>query len=116
MVSDVNDILKANSGVQALLGKNKANDKYKVYPVVVPVTEVAPYIAVSLASKSRLAKDCDFSYSYQVSSYAKSYDAVTALNDAVITALEGGGLIFTNESDGYSNDHELYIKVSTFEV
>ena len=116
MVSDVNDILKGNSGVQSLLGLNKAGDKYKVYPVVVPSSEVGPYIAVSLVSKSRLAKDCDFNYGYQVSSYAKSYDAVTALNDAVIVALEGGGYIFTNESDGYNNDHELYVKTSTFDL
>lgn len=129
MVKVVTYILGNNATIQGLVGAKaepQTDDYYKIYPVVAPTTETAPYIVVRLASKARLARDCDFNFGVQVVSYAKSYDAVTTLNDAVISTLEGqaagtingqafGYLNFINEQDDYVKEHSLYAKITTFE-
>ena len=133
MVNAVTYILENNAGVQALVGLNKERDKYKVYPVMVPISEVEPYIAVRLMSKTLIAVGCGYNYRFQTTCYDASYDAVTTLNDAIRTALEGQAsgtingvdfayLNFITEHDEFTVDrisitfeHGLYMKVSTFE-
>ena len=46
MTSGIIEILIENTTVQTLIGRNKAGDKYKVYPVVCPQGEGQPYITV----------------------------------------------------------------------
>lgn len=130
MVKVVTYILGNNATVQGLLG-NKAQTQtdiyYKVYPVVAPQTETAPYIAVRMTGKVPFGKNnCGNTYTINVVSYAKSYDEVTTLNDAVITAITSTSgatingqafsyLNLTNESDDFVLEHRLYAKVTTFE-
>lgn len=129
MVKAVTYILGNNATVQGLLG-NKAqtytSTYYKVYPVVAPSSEKAPYIAVRLTGKVVVARSCDYNYTVTVACYHNSYDDVTALSDAVIAAIEGqasgtvngmgfGFLNVTNEQDDYVKEHNLYAKVLTFE-
>lgn len=129
MVSQTTYILGNDVTVQGLLGTKpeaQTSTYYKVYPVVAPQGTTAPYIVVSQQSKINLAHDnCGYEYSIQVVSYAKSYDEVTELNDAVISALRSqtngtvNGLPFgfeevTNESDGFDKDNSLYAKITTF--
>jgi len=127
MIKAVTYILENNATVQGLVGlrASSASD-YKVFPVVVPQSEKAPYIAVRLSGKSSLGKGCGYNYTVEVASYHTSYDDVTTLNAAVITALTGqargtvngvafGALNFSNESDDFAKDHGLYAKVTTFE-
>lgn len=129
MVKVVTYILGNNATIQGLVGTKdepQTDDYYKIYPVVAPSTETAPYCVVRLASKARMGRDCDFTFGVQVVSYAKSYDEVTTLNDAVISVLEGqaaatingqafGYLNMTNEQDDFIKEHSLYAKITTFE-
>lgn len=135
MIKAITYILENDATVQSLVGGNAAADKHKVYPVIVPSSEVEPYIAVRLTSKRMLGRDadCGYEYGFQVSSYATSYDDVTALNDAVVSALTGqasatvngvsvGFINFITEHDEFAVDrisityeHPVYMKVSTFE-
>lgn len=129
MVKVVTYILDNNVTVQGLVGTktNPTTDSnYKVFPVVAPSNETAPYIAVRLAGRVPLGKDCDYQYGVQVVSYANSYDDVTALNEAVIDAIKGqasatvngqsfGYLNVTNEQDDYVKEHNLFAKILTLE-
>jgi hypothetical protein len=129
MVKVITYILRTNATVQSLVGlksESQTDDYHKVYPVVVPQGEKAPYIAVRMSGRVRIGKDCDSNYSVQVVSYHNSYDEVTALNEAVISALEsatastinGQDFSFANlsgEVDEYVKEHNLYAKVTTFE-
>lgn len=128
MVKAVTYILENNSTVQDLVGQNVAGEKFKVYPVAVPQSETGPYIIVRQSAKVEIGKGCNsFVYGIEVLSYALSYDDVTALNIAVINALQNeasgtvnsvayGYLNLTNEIDSFSADHgNQYIKISSFE-
>jgi len=126
MIKAVTYILENNSTVQGIVGLRSAGTDYKVFPVVVPQSEKAPYIAVRLSGKTSLGKDCGYTYTVEVVSYHTSYDDVTTLNAAVISALTGqagatvngvafGALNFSNESDDFVKDHGLYAKVTSFE-
>ena len=127
MINAVIYILENNATLQAELGQNKAKTKYKVYPVVVFETETAPYCVCRVASKTTSAKNCGYTWTIEVTSYATTYDKLTAINDAVITALENqasgtingdsfGYAVFDNEYDQFDKDHDLYSKITTFSV
>jgi len=134
MIKAITYILENDSTVASLCGMNAASVKTKVYPVIVPSSEVEPYIAVRLTSKKLIGKGCGYEYGFQVSTYATSYDAVTALNDAVVSALKNqapatvngvdiGWINFITEHDEFAVDrisityeHPVYMKVATFEA
>jgi hypothetical protein len=129
VVKAVTYILENDSTVQGLVGNKTTVDLesyHKIYPVVAPSNEIAPYCVARQSGKSVLAKDCDFGYFIDVMSFADSYDSVTTLNDAVIAALTAqapgtvngiaiGRITFNNEVDGYDVDRRLYVKTTTFE-
>lgn len=127
MIKAVNHIL-ANSGtIQALINLNEANNKTKVYPVVVPGTEKPPFIATIQSGRIREAKFCPDTFQIQVTVYAESYDSATEISAAVITVLEAtdagtiNGFDFsylnnTDELDGpYDEERNLYSKISVFQ-
>lgn len=127
MINAVIYILENDATLQAQIGQNKAKTKYKVYPVVVFETEAAPYCVCRVASKISSAKNCGYTWSIEVTSYATSYDKLTLINDAVISALENqasgtingdsfGYAVFDGEYDGFDKDHDLYSKTTTFSV
>jgi hypothetical protein len=129
MLKAVTYILENSAAVQALVGSKTVSgleSYHKVYPVVAPAEEKDSYVVCKISGKSELAKGCDYTYQIDVASYATSYDDVTALNSAVITALgsqamgtingvDFGSLTFSNEVDGYDVDRRLFIKITTFE-
>ncbi len=126
MINAVTYILEHDSTVQGLVGLNAVGDKHKVYPVIAPQSETAPYIAVRVNGRVRAAKGCAWTWGIIIACYAISYDEASALNEAVINALEGaqGGTINSedfsflnqvNEADDFVNEHKLYAKVTTFE-
>lgn len=130
MVKAITYILENDATVQGLVGLKTHEDVtayHKIYPVVAPSTEVAPYCAVRLIGRTTIARDCDDVYQINVVSYATSYDAVTTLNAAVRSAIEGtaaatiNGVAFgfanaVNEADDFVKENGLYAKITTFEA
>jgi hypothetical protein len=131
MVKGITYILTSDSNVQALVGRNTLNTKYKAYPNVCPSPENFPYSVVKLTGKTPdECKGMDpnaYNYSYNVLSYHKNYDDCEDLDLAVVAALskpDGGtynGVVFqdirhTNTVDGYIDDYELHVKISSFEA
>jgi hypothetical protein len=131
VVKGITHILTHDANVQALVGRNKANTKYKAYPNVCPQPEVVPYSVVRQTGKTPI--ECKgsipstYSYRYDVMSFHTSYDDCESLDDAVVEALiklEGGtfnGVVFqdirhVNTVDQYVNEYSLHVKVSTFEA
>jgi hypothetical protein len=136
MVKGITYILNENVAVQALVGRNKANTKYKNYPGVAPSQEETPYTVTRLASKPPLA-ECkgmfpkEFTPTYEVFVYTKSYDDTERLSNAVVRAIERVESAVVNgvsfEDIRYINERDqivmvegdskvLYGKVITFEA
>lgn len=130
MVKGITYILANDTDVQALVGRNKAGDKFKVYPVIAPASEVPPFIVVVQTGK--VPVECKGYpttqvYTYDVYSYHNNYDSAEALDAAVCAALERNEGMFngvefqeirrTNTIDSSSVDAEtqVYAKISSFE-
>jgi hypothetical protein len=131
MIQGVTYILENDATFGSIVGLNKAGTKYKVYPVVTPQDEEAPYAVVLLTGKSPFGQckgsNDTFEYSFDVYSYHKNFEQVVTLDEAVIDALVGKtGLYngvtfqeirFTNSRDeAYSVDYKLFSRVSSFNV
>lgn len=127
MMNAVISILENDASVQSVIGQNALGSKYKIYPVVAPETERAPYCVCRIFSKEEGAKDCGYIWTFEVSTYATSYDTVTTINEYVIDALKSespgvingddfGWALFDNEVDDFEKDHDLYVKRTTFRV
>lgn len=119
MVTGVITILTQDATVQSLVGLNSTDEKYKIYPVIVPQKETYPYITVRQTSKVRIGKGCGFMSGIDITSYHKSYDQVLALDNAVFAAIENNGtfLSLTSTSDGWvqADGDGLYSRTSTYE-
>lgn len=127
MINAITYILNNDATLISLLGNNKADTKTKVYPVIAPETEKAPYCSCRVASKTRLAKNCSFNFSIEINVFATSYDDLYDISEAIIDILEStasgtyngdafASATFTNEYDNFSKDHDLYYKTLTFDV
>lgn len=127
MMKAVTYILENDATVQSLVGQNASLTKYKIYPVIAPETERSPYCVCRIFSKEEGAKDCGYIWTFEIATYAISYDSVTAINDAVINAMKSeasgtvngedfGWALFENEVDDFEKDHDLYVKRTTFRI
>lgn len=131
MVKGITHILKNNATVQGLIGQNARGDKYKVFPVVCPTPDVAPYLVVKMTGRTPI--DCKggaattFIYSYDVYSFHHNYDTAVTIAEAVEDALaipDGGtynsvvfdDIRYTNRSEGYDKEFSLYAQISSFEA
>lgn len=124
-------ILINNATVQSLVEAKEregATGKYKVYPVVAPMTEQAPYVVVRQTGGAPLGKNCGSTVQFVCASYHTSYDEVVALDNAVIAALSNAasatynGVSMSSISeinlsvDEFVVEHKLYAKLSTFQA
>jgi len=113
MLNGAIDILIADNTIRTLIGKDKQNDKYKVYAGICPQPEQYPYLVLRIQSQEPIeCKDVtiDYNYSFSVYCYGISYKSVSDMSDAVKIALDNysgtsGGvdfdsIRFTNLSDG----------------
>jgi hypothetical protein len=127
-------ILIADNNLQTLIGQNKAEDKYKVYPVVVPQGEAHPYIAVKTTARPPVEckgqRPSAFTPSTTVYCYAQNYETVLAIESAVIDALDRkdsgayGGinlaeLHYVNSGEDFVQTNDgvgLYVRMPQFEA
>jgi hypothetical protein len=94
MIKGITYILKNDPAFQTLVGQNAALSKYKAYPVIAPQPELIPYSVCKMTSKTLKHKGASsvqarntFDVEFMVASYAKAYDDVDAIDNAVIQAL-----------------------------
>jgi hypothetical protein len=131
MIEGIIYILKNDSTVQSLVGQNKAEAKYKIYPVRAADPETHPYITVWITGKTPY--ECKgitattYKLSFEVHSYANSYDVVQSMDEAVKDALDGSAgtyqmyvfqeIQFKNTKDMFSDyAGGLYVRVANFET
>ena len=131
MIQGVIYILKEDTTIKALVGRNKSGDKFKVYPVRSGDAEETPFITVWITGK--VPYECkgisptSWQYTFEVHSYAKSYDKAQEIDEAVETALvnpEGTyatyvfqEILFKNTKDMFSDyAGGCYVRVSTYEA
>lgn len=127
MLKAITYILENDPTIQSIVGSNSTASKHKIYPVVVPESEKAPYCVARVSGREMMGKNCSYKWNIEVTSYHTSYDYLDDLNEAVINAIlnESAGTInnenfgfavLISEIDGYNSDHSLYMKATTFEV
>lgn len=129
MTQGITHILKNDTAIQGIVGQNKAGVKYKVYPVVCPQPEEAPYSVVVQTARTPFGQckgsNDTFEYSFDVVSYHKNFEQVVTLDNAVIDALVGESglhngvtfqeIRFENSRDGnFSNEYGLFSRISSF--
>lgn len=126
MINGPIEILLADTAVQALVGRNTADTKYKVYPVIVPQPETAPYCVLRMTSKQlqykgRQVYDCEFNVSVYHTNYDDMHDLDTAVVNALINnrgefaGMKYGYIEFVGAYDGYEETYGgLYVRVSSF--
>src|SRR5690349_15613684 len=123
MTSGIIEILTDDTTVKNLVGKNKVDSKWKVYPTVCPQPEDNPYIVVSKTSNDTLSigKDCLSLLDhprYDIICYAKNFRRTEEMAEAVRNALDGVAsntdvcqflrIWMVAEREAWSNDLELH--------
>lgn len=129
MVKGIVHILINDSAVRTEVGRNKADDKYKVYPVVCPSQEEKKYITVSQTGKPpvecKTGNPTSWDGRFDVICWAKNYDDLDAMEAAVVAALDNktegtyNGVLFSeiryaDGKDMFSNESQLYARVISF--
>lgn len=132
MTSGIIEILIKDAGVQAIPNLQRAgDDTYKVFPVVnlSKENDSQPYIVVfktgnSPTQKKGVASELDYPV-VQVNCYGKNFRQSETMFEAVRAALDNKqsttdvGYEFSriwliDDRDGWDNDAECYVHVSTF--
>lgn len=132
MVKGITHILKSNTAVQTLVGRNKEDNKYKVYPGVCAVPEQYPYQVVRQTGRT-VVGECKgsqgslYDYTYDVFSFHRNYEDCEDLDRAGVDALQDqegtfNGVVFSepirhlNSMDGdYVGEHQLHVRISSFQ-
>ena len=132
MVKAITYILKNDATVGALVGNNAAGGKKKIYPMYATQKEDWPIVTVwevsRVGEQCKGSKTTSFRYGYDIHAFALSYDAVTALCEAIEDALEDANvtspingvqfttkIVNTNRRDGaYLEDYKVYSKILSF--
>lgn len=123
-------ILKNDSVVQTLVGENKAEDKCKVYPMICPQPEKAPYLVLEETAYAPEAckegRATTYNGSFNVLVYAESYDDLIPIVNAVIDALDKKSdvtangvtfseILYVTRVDKYADDRKMFVKVVSFD-
>lgn len=133
MTSGIIEILREDSGVQALAGLNEAGSKYKIFPVIAPQDEKPPYITVFMSQNdpvTSLTKREESQLDYPrvtVNSWAKNFRPSELMGEAVRNALDNQSAItdagytynriwLIDDRDGYDSERKMFVHVSTFGV
>jgi hypothetical protein len=130
MTHGIVDILINDSTVQTLVGLNEEEDKYKVFALVVPQKETAPYIACKMTSRppidSKSERASFFSPTVAVFCYATNYKDCLDLERAVKNALDGTSgthngvhfnkIRYADSSEDFINTdgNGLYVRIPSF--
>jgi hypothetical protein len=131
MLEGIIQLLIADATVQSLVGRNKASDKYKVYPVACPQPEDNPYIVLSIINGSQFARCKDGrgdqdDTPFDVYIYAKTYKLCNDIFNAVRDVLDSTGrqtvedvkflnIYMDDYRDGWDKDagDGLFVKIIT---
>lgn len=119
MTSEVIQILIGNTGVQTTVGRNTANDKYKVYPYVAPQGEKGPFITVRKSATEptgnfTCAGTLDFP-TYEVRCWSRVQIETEEMHEATRVALEtGSGIYMTDAQDGFNLESDMYVHIGTY--
>lgn len=129
MVKGIIYILINDNAVKTAVGKNKADDKWKVYPMVCPSQEEKKYITVQQTGK--IPVECktggadSFDGTFDCVCWAKNYDDLEPLENAIRAALDNKAsgtyngveldeIRYQNSVDKFSNEMQLYARVVSF--
>jgi len=133
MTSGFTEILKDNTGVQAVVGLNGEGTKYKVFPVIAPQSENPPYITVFQSQNDALpslTKKEESQLDYPVvtvNCWAKNFRTAELMGEAVRAAVDNqgfdtdAGYLFNrvwmiDDRDGYDQDRKMHVHIQTFGV
>jgi len=133
MIQGIIEILSEDATVQSLVGRNKANTKYKIYPVRVPQSEVQDfndYIAVAKTETATFdGKFCSGGLNlatFNVIIYSKTgYQRADDIHEACVMALNqktwntDAGIFFDSiwfktDYDTFDDAAQVYVRVASY--
>lgn len=129
MTSGFVEILTDNAAVQALVGRNQANTKWKVYPFKAPQTEKGDYIVVAKTANSTQSQGKEIESTldyptYDVLSYSKNFRTTEELHEASRAALDNMSSVtavctfrriwLITDRDAFDESADMYVHVSTY--
>jgi hypothetical protein len=132
MIQAVVHLLTESSKVCDLVGRNKDDDKWCVYPTVVFMGEVGQdsnYICAAITGNSPTVGRCVSQLdkvSFDLLIYAEEYSEVDALANAARLVIDGykGKVVgvnidivrFSNEYDDYDTEVKKYLRVQSYQA
>ena|SRR5690349_3654644 len=127
MITGISEILTDNATVTALVGMNTRENKPKIYWVVCPDAEKAPYVILSLLGNNPNNKDDSSTLDdtrFAAFIYTNNPEEAEEISEAIRAALElknvtaGGKLYYriryVSENDGYDKEALLPYRVATY--
>jgi hypothetical protein len=129
MTSGITEILTDSTAVRNLVGRNEANDKYKVYPFKAPQTEKGPYIVVAKTSNSTQSQGKEIESTldyptYDVLCYDKNFRKTEQMHEAARNALDNvtsstavcvfKRIWLVTDRDAFDESAEMYVHVATY--
>ncbi len=128
MIQAVIQVLINDTRVQEAVKLNKASDRYKVFPVVADQDEHLPYTVGSVISNQpSQCKDAESSLdriSFQLLTYAKTYEDVDKIDNAIRFSIDGFNGIsagielniwFDGHSDAWDNGKQSFVRVANYQ-
>lgn len=126
MIQSVIQLLINDTRVQRLVGRNKANDKYKIYPVLADKDELPMYVVLAIQGNNptdtkRSVSVMDKVF-FDVSTFSLDYPEMDELSLAIRFCIDGFNGIsaninidvnFVTEKDGY-DERGYYARIQTY--
>jgi len=93
MIQSVIQVLIGNAGVQTVIGRNRGNTKYKIFPVYADEKEEPPFTVASITGNNpNYCKDLPSrmdEVSFRLVTYSKEYYQMDTIDNALRFAIDG---------------------------
>ncbi len=129
MISAVINRLINNLDITNLVGRNIADDRFKIYPVIVPQEETPPAIVVRKAAEAPEYCQRELSRNeilIEIKVIDKDYELLDTLEALIMTDLERlkgtfagvnvEDIFKVNSFDGYEDEFEEFIRIITLKM
>lgn len=124
MILQAINLMLADATLTAAVGRNKANDTYKIYPIACPQEELQPYILLGITSAQPiLCKGVGGQpneETFDVVVWSEDYEELDTIGRRVIQVLNNavGGTIkrltFVTHKDALDNVSKRMVRIITF--
>lgn len=124
MIKEVIEKLISDTDIQDKVGVNKAGTTVKVFPVVCPQGETAPYVTCSITGSDPIGckehRGLPEEEYFDIITYAEKYDQLDDIEHTIVDVLNTleddvfSLVILQSHKDMFDNDRKIFARVSSF--